>query len=95
MIPIEKLIPIEQKAREYGYETRIRDGGRSVHFTQYKNGGHFMVLCDEGGIKLWNPSNSEVTIETYNMVLDDQNKLLELAMLLQENIIDDKIEDDV
>lgn len=95
MIPLEKLIPIEQKARDYGYSTEIADGGRYVKFSKYKHGGTFAVTCMGDEVKIWNPENGKVNIETYNAFLDEQNKLLELAMMLQENIIGDKIEGDV
>lgn len=95
MIPLEKIIPIEQKAREYGYETVIRDGGNYVQFSQYKNGGRFTVTCGDNGVSMGDPSTNEATTKTYGVVLEDRRRLLELAMMLQENIVDEKIEDEI
>jgi len=95
MIPIEKLIPIEQKARNGGYNTEIADGGRYVKFSKYEYGGSIAVTCMGDEVKMWTPANNKVTIETYKAFLDEQMKLLELAMMLQENIIDGKTEDEV
>jgi len=94
MIPIEKLIPIEQKAREYGYDTEITNGGIHVKFCKYEHGGGFAVTSHYNKITLWNPANIKVSIETYNAVLDEQKNLLELAIMLQENMIEDEIEEE-
>ncbi|MFA6836956.1 MAG: hypothetical protein WCR04_11215 [Fibrobacteraceae bacterium] len=94
MIPLEKLIPIEAKAREYGYETDIQNGGEFVKFIQWKFNGNFTVKVTDNDVLLWTPDNDEVTIKKFNQFLDEQNKLLELAMMLQENIIEEKLKEE-
>ena len=94
MIPLEKLIPIEVKAREYGYETTIQNGGKFVKFNQWKFNGNFTIKVIENEVVLWTPDNHEVTIKEFNQFLDEQRKLLELAMMLQENIIEEEPEEE-
>jgi hypothetical protein len=93
MIPLEKLIPIEQKAREYGYSTEIHDGGRYVKATVYKHGGRFTIVCDETGVTLWNPSTHDITIDGFKEFIEEMQRLLELAMMMQENIVTEDTED--
>jgi hypothetical protein len=95
MIPLEKLIPIEQKAREYGYTTEIFNGGRSVTFTKYTSGGTgpYKVCYDDTVIELWSPSTPHVTIEDYEDALCGRNRTLELAKMLRDAIQDDELTD--
>lgn len=94
MIPLEKLIPIEAKAREYGYGTDIQNGGKFVKFIQWKFNGNFTVKVIENKVVLWTPDNHEVSIKEFNEFIDEQNKLLDLATMLQENIIEEEPEDE-
>jgi len=94
MIPLEKLIPIEAKARGYGYDTTIRDGGKFVMFKKWAFDGNFTIKVVENKVFLWNPSNNESNIQEFNLYLDEQRKLLELATMLQENIIEEEPEDE-
>jgi hypothetical protein len=86
MIPLEKLIPIEKKARECGYSTEIYGGGSRVTFSKYISGdtGSYKVCYDDTVIELWSPSTTREKIEDYEDVLCERNKALELAKMLRD-----------
>lgn len=90
MIPLEKLISIEAKAREYGYSTTITNGGQ---FDKYKN-GKIVVYYDGIELKLRYPGTEKFTIEEFKETIEDQKQLLELALMLQKNTIEDDVEED-
>jgi hypothetical protein len=98
MIPLTKLIPIEEKAREYGYKTSIGNGGESVYFSKYVGQQESHVLeYANGKMGLWYPAIRHKTVVEYGENVKEQQQLLELALMLQENIIvteDDENEED-
>jgi hypothetical protein len=93
MIPLEKLIPIEQKAREYGYITQIIDGGRRISFSKYIVGdaSHTIVYNAKDGFSISSPSTYEKTIEDYENLLSERSKVLELAKMLRDASKDDTV----
>jgi hypothetical protein len=91
MIPLEKLIPIEQKAREYGYTTQIIDGGRRISFNKFIfiGASHTIVYDAKDGFSITSPSTYEKTIEEYENMLIERNHALELAKMLRDATQDD------
>jgi hypothetical protein len=93
LIPLEKLIPIEQKAREYGYSTEIFNGGKRVILTKYisDDSGPYKIFYGDDGIEMWSPSTPRVTMEDYENALCERNQTLELAKMLRDAIKDDVV----
>ena len=80
---MEQLFKVEQKAREYGFNTEIQNGGDHIKF--YKRltleSDLFLNYHNEN-ISFGIPATYMQSIEEFGNVLKEQEHLLELAEML-------------
>jgi len=82
MIPIEQILKVEQKARQYGYETTIINGGDYFSIDKDTNiayGFKFQNDILELHIGFFE-AESTISLEEH---IKEQQQLLELAKILQ------------